>query len=120
MFNFSLNEKFFSSIFYNFFLTDIFFFKFINGFLLKKTCLYFFFTSFLLHFFVIFFKNSLILKITALMDVFGVDLSLRISNLFEINYCFLNHIFSFRFFFKIHLSSFLPAPSISSYFPSSN
>jgi hypothetical protein len=53
------------------------------------------------------------------MDVFGVDLSLRVKSLIELNYCFLNYNFSFRFFFKILVSFFSSVFSIINFFPSS-
>jgi len=54
------------------------------------------------------------------MDIFGVDLSLRFRSLVELNYCFLNYSFSFRFFFKIFISFFSPVFSIINFFPSAN
>ena len=92
----------------------------VNGFLLKKTTIFLFFDLFFLHFFVIFFKNSVIFKLAMLIDIFAVDYSLNFSKNFEITYCFLNLSSSLRFFFKVYSSLTMPIPSLYYYFSSAN
>jgi len=107
-------------LFFFFIFLKSIFLRQIKGFLLKKTSIYIYFSSFLLHYFIIFFKNNLILRLGSLMDICGVDLSLRISNKVELIYCFLNYSYFFRFFFRFFVSFFSLVFSLINFFSSSN
>lgn len=93
-------------------------YKFLTGVLLKKINLFFFFDLFFLHFFVIFFKNNIIFKVSMLIDIIVVDYSLNLSKNFEITYSFLNMNTALRFFFKTFSSLTMPIPSLYLYFAS--
>lgn len=97
-----------------------FFIKFLNGFLIKKTMIFLFFDLVYLHYWVFVLSHSSILKITSLLDIFAIDLSLKRSNVLGLSYCFLNLKKSIRFFFKIFCSFFRIVPSLSNLFSSAN
>lgn len=119
-YNNNINIISFNYLSFFFFINFKFFCKNLNGILLKKNSFFIFFDLFFLHFFVIFFKNSVIFKASMLLDIFVVDYSLKYLKNFEITYCFLNIFSSVRFFFKTYCSLLMPVPSISSFFSSAN
>lgn len=118
--NNNINIISFNYLSFFFFINLKFLKKNLNGYLLKKNTFFIFFDLFFLHFFVVFFKNSVLFKASMLLDIFVVDYSLKSLKNFEITYCFLNTFSSFRFFFKTHCSLLMPVPSLCSFFSSAN